>query len=199
MENSTLSDKRNTTSENMQRSLEKREYVAHWVRFLENFLGLKLAKDQVDTWIRSLYQYDPWKLDQLVNFRLNEEGRGRTLADVCRFLDALMPHPERESVREDLGYKQIPEEAESLQEYRANVAKDLSAHIKSFTLNFPDFHPSERKLKERNPEQFEKELGEWKDRKLQVEKNGYEKLHKQYPHSGFDSVLEHPRFDKIRV
>jgi hypothetical protein len=161
--------------------LEKRQYATNWVRFIENFLGLRLADDQVKTWVVSLERYENWRLDELINFRLNEEGRGRTLADVCRFLDALMPHPERESVREDTGYKQITEEPESKISERTQLARDVNAHIQRMISFIGDGKLTEESLSE----------------KRRVEYAGLQELHEKYPHAGFNRVMKESRFNKI--
>ena len=112
-----------------------------------------------------------------------------SLHEVFRFLDAVSLYDG--PAFEDIGYsKQLPALPEKPQ-----VAKDVLAHVKKITELMGSFKPSRIYLKDRDPEQYEKERQQWLEKKCLIEKAGLVELHEKYPHYGFDKILKERRFN----
>jgi hypothetical protein len=105
---------------------ERRKFLAGVVTMMQAYLGIKLTDADAQYWMLKLNQYPEWKLIKADDFT---PKFGKSLADICKFLDEMRMPEKPYSAREEMGsFAQITNTTGD--DRRKKMAHECTAHVK---------------------------------------------------------------------
>lgn len=161
-------------------SQEQSEYLHGLVSHMESMLGLRgtqalSSTEIVKVWIPALAKYPKYKLIALASdYRTDERGFGRTLADILRWLDNYQAPVSREQYN--------PRQIEPERFKHTNIARDLQAHYDGMMRTTGGI-----------PHTLAEHEAKW-----HFEISSLVKLHEKYPHARFDVAMRARQDDMER-